>query len=487
MTAEKSAIKQPRRWYIVAAIVAAALSALSYWMALHPVDLYWTGLQALTGMMWLGLACAVCWSAAVIPTFGDALDTAGIALLRTASRLKNRAREIDYSRYAPAFSIVIYIVGFAHGLPLIIKGINPMDETLYVKGGIALTRGHWPTYDLFPTTSFFYGTLSALTGSHSIPFLAHTAHVITFTALWLIVAALALRTGPLFPLLALASNVFPALTYDSADALFTILILAAIRACLIPSYKLAILLTTFAAMARPDGLWISLLLIAYCLIKAGRREGLLACGIFCAILLADFSTEAIVNHTRFKAFSGLKERSYCAFIQGEGVSYSDITRDMDSYHTGNKIGPPIYGTGPQNHWSILSAIKHNPETWLRRVHHNLNKLPRQLEVDWNRCPYEGIGQYSRESAGIVCGVLLLGLVVALLSPRRLLYLVFALPFLAYAATFWRDGYVFAYGPIFAWVIADAAVGVTSRVHAATARRIPARNMSPSQQDLARQG
>ena len=415
--------------------------------------------------MAFGLICALCCAAVVVPSCRSAADSTISAIVRRLLHILRNLWDIDYSRfsrYLPVVSLAICVVGAVHGFHQIPQYVNWADESLYVRSGIALASGHWPTYDLFPSTSFFYAAMSAITGSHTISFLAHRAHVITFILTWVVITALAMRTNPLLAVLATISNVPPALTFDTADALFCILTMAAIGAILQPSPYAAIVLTTFAAMARPDGLWISLLLIGYCTLKLGRRKGDIVSVIFAAILLVDFTAEALVNHTRFTPFTGMKKRAYTAFVQGEGVSYSDFSKDRDAYHTGNRIAPVIYGSAEANNWSIPTAIAHNPAMFARRVHHNLYKLPRQLEVDLRNCPMEGIGQFAKGAPGIVAFIMLLGFVAAAVSPRRQLYLVFSLPFCAYVLTFYRDGYVFAYGPIFTWIISDAFVQLSPR-------------------------
>ena len=65
--------KNPRAIYGLLAAAAAVLSGLSYGMALNPVCLFWTGIQALTGMVFIGLFAGICAAAAVSASVRQAL------------------------------------------------------------------------------------------------------------------------------------------------------------------------------------------------------------------------------------------------------------------------------------------------------------------------------------------------------------------------------------------------------------------------------
>jgi peptidoglycan/LPS O-acetylase OafA/YrhL len=49
-----------RARYGIAALVATGMAAVSYWMALNIVSVYWTGLKALTGMVAFGVVAGIC-------------------------------------------------------------------------------------------------------------------------------------------------------------------------------------------------------------------------------------------------------------------------------------------------------------------------------------------------------------------------------------------------------------------------------------------
>lgn len=436
--------------------LAAQSGAVAYWFARCGIEPFLTAEECAAAFVIMLILAA---SPSLRELTIKAADFAFAKSRLAGGRLSRLIREAGWRRVSQWLSAFICLYGAITQYADIPAVINPADETVYIRDGIAMLHGHWPSFADFPVASLYYALLAAVFRHGAVSTIGHAGHAIDYLLAWAGVLALSasVENGYLVAVLVCIVRVIAPETFNVSDTLFSSLACFAAAAALRRRFLLGVGLEALAGMARPDGLWIAVLLIAYCVLMVDRRTAALGLLICAGVLGLNSFGQALSDHRlglhRPLLFSGMKERAYFAFEQGEGVSWADARREgTDPSITGVEVSARLYGSQEQNQSSILRAIEHNPGPYLSRVAHNVCKLPRQISLDYSGWAHEGTGcngkgAYSPWLFELMAFGLLLAVV---LSKQRLLVLAFILPFAAYCLTFYRDGYIFAYAPLFFW-------------------------------------
>jgi hypothetical protein len=359
--------------------------------------------------------------------------------------------------------------------------INPADEAQYIFAGRAVMNGISEQHSFLP---FFYlGPLIAgLTAVCYAPF--HTnpswfiiaeweSHVILVCLLWtssyLIAREFRSIVHPAVVMgLLIISPVIPTLLQNTSDALFAAM--SGFAFWLFLRFAASRSLWTLAgasafvglsALTRSDGLvlfWVFLALAVGISIKrqsaklaAGLHAGAVAAGPFCLLVLGYLIAFGIV--TGFWG-SGTEWRTYFAFEQAEGFTYNPSAQGLID---GPLLARALYGTPDENHYSVVSAIMHNPQAFERRL--------LALPVVFLFILYL---TYGGAFAVLQFALAIFGLIELVRTRRLLLALVLVLwpaYLLAYIPVFARGGYLLT-----AYFCVDvlAAVGFLATIRAAQA-------------------
>lgn len=330
-----------------------------------------------------------------------------------------------------------------------LRDINPFDEAVYIQLGRRMVEGtRLPFYADNPFATLLYG-LPYLLVRLSPYWLIHVsmaARLVVFTALWWGLYALARRCASLAPpLIALGffavSPLIFQLYFFSTDAIFAALSLLGLWQVLgyyhdrrLWHISAASLCVGLSALSRSDGLplW-AIFLAIICLLSVRRPRlgmALLAAILPFAIVVGGYLACFRAVHGDLEL--GMWSRSYLAFEQGEGVVHPE-RYGSNPMVEGQADARKLYGTPQENGYSILTAIRRNPEAFLARVATMFGRLP----IVYREAYEDGLG--------LVFGLLALrgGLELALRRRWGLLgiLLLWPLHLLTYFVTFFRSGYL----------------------------------------------
>lgn len=330
-----------------------------------------------------------------------------------------------------------------------IANIGSFDEAYYVNNGRLILEGRCPEFAANPGVAAFYALLS-LPFHHSPSWMlwaAAAGHLVIVVLLW--VAAFRLATEVDVPpllvaLLLLAVPAWTKLLENSSDGLYAALsalalarTLAYARTGAVRDLGLASLFVGLAVLLRNDGLFLlPALLVAVAATRpqtSWHRRGIVAGVVpFLAVLACYFAPGlASKNGVAF----GLARRTYDAFEQGEGVAHAELYIGKNAYVEGYAASRRLYGSGEDNGFSVIRAIRRNPAAFFERVKATTRKAPGQILSAY------GVGNWA---VGFV--VLLLsgqGAVRLITQKRRatlVLLTLWSLNLLAYVLTFYREGY-----------------------------------------------
>lgn len=364
--------------------------------------------------------------------------------------------------------VLIYPVFFPN-----LSEIGPWDESFYINSGRLLIEGEagsrLPQYASNPLEAFLY-SITYLPVRNTDFWLVHSCTIgrfILFGFLWLsaylVAKQLSYLSHPFIMVVLLLAT--PALKYllrNPSDAQCTALSAFALWQVLswyhhkkIKHLWLASLFLGFAALSRSDGLilFFIFIVIAVLISVSMKRIGAALVASIIPFVMMVGGYVLIYGLITGQFELGIAKRTYTAFEQGQGFAYEY------SQTKGEADVRRMYGTPQENRYSVLSAIRRNPEAFFDRVRQTIKTSPKRMYIAYG------------ERAGII--VLLLAAMGTVEIVRKRLYLLFCIlllwsvHILVYLATFYRPSYfLLPYFVIFSF----ASVGVHSILYATQERR-----------------
>jgi len=278
--------------------------------------------------------------------------------------------------------------------PLLIAHLSTMnmwDEAEFINHGRLWAEGQWPQFAQNPLMVALYAVIYLFCKSSPL-WLVHCCTVgrfVLFGLLWGATCLIAKRLTAFFHPVIMLGVAFlsPALTEllrNPSDALFAAM--AAFGFSQLLAYRehgkpsdllLASCFVGLASLARIDGLvlFVFFSVLSFLLFRRGDRR--FRC---CAAILLPFLTILGVYMGLYAllgggADTGLAEKSYLPFEQAQGVVYELKYPNQNPYLEGQVQARALYGTPEQNHYSILAAIRRNPQAFLNRVGQVVRTIP----------------------------------------------------------------------------------------------------------------
>ena len=325
------------------------------------------------------------------------------------------------------------------------------DEAYYMNNGRLLTEGEFPVYASNPAVAFFWALFSApfLDSPYWMLYGATAGRLVLFALMWLGTIALACEVLESKAILAaiglLIVTAMPARLLDnSSDAFYAVFstlalwqTLRAVRNGAFRNLAYASGLTALAALSRNDGLvlvFVLLLLSVYLGLRSRALVSFVGAALVPpAVIVGGYVLLAGVFTGDFTV--GTSRRSYDAFEQGEGVTYSEFYPGKNPYLEGYSASRRLYGSPEENKFSVMTAVRRNPRAFVRRVLHAAKKLPGDVLNTYG---------FGVKGLGVILLLLALRGIIDLLSRRRFLLVVVLLGWSAnlfvYFVTFFREGY-----------------------------------------------
>jgi Flp pilus assembly protein TadD len=273
--------------------------------------------------------------------------------------------------------------------------------------------------------------------------------------------------SPFHPLLVIAfvfvSPVIIELLTNPSDALFAAMsalslwqVLLFYQGKALRNLSAASAFVGLAALSRNDGL---ILFVVFALVGvmllclSGKRVAvyLLGCVLPFAAIVGGY---VLLYGVRTGSFDlGTGHRTYAAFEQGQGVAYSHLYEAASPFIEGQIEARHLYGSPEENSYSVLAAIRRNPQAFIQRVIQVAKNLPLQAVTAY------GLG---------------IGVIVLLLAARGMLHIIeqkefivggimllWIAPLVVYFVTFFRPGYLLL--PFFV-VFSVGSIGVAALLH-----------------------
>ena len=337
--------------------------------------------------------------------------------------------------------------------------INAFDDSHYIRSGRRLIDlGEVPPFNVSVLTAMLYGFVYAVVqdSPNWFVYTAMAGRVATFGLFWLGVYSCARSCARLTPsvkpvtamtlafswlIVAYSGSRWTWVTPDflfMAMAAFALSHLLAFRSSerIFAHLGWASAFVGLSALSRQDGLilFISFLLLAAWLARETARRGvwvrtLAVAGLpFATIVGGYLLLYAVLTGTWFV---GTMERTYFAFEQGHGVTFSE-RYGRDGIIEGMTDARLLFGESADNGGSVFRAISRNPGAFLDRVVRTMQLLP---------------GIFYRAYGGSVSLIFFLlvlsGMVFLWRSKARwllVMLLVWRLHLLSYFVTFWDQRY-----------------------------------------------
>jgi hypothetical protein len=270
---------------------------------------------------------------------------------------------------------------YAYLLPNL-SDLNLWDEAAYINSGRLLIEGQLNQFANSPLNSFFYGFFYLFVQKSPFWLLLADAlgrfviFTLFFSGAYLVARELRRFFNPLIMLglltvmpLAVEMFNFPSDPLFAALSAFTFWqVLRFYNSRRIKHLWLASLWLGLAASARNDGLVLLpiLVIVALILFLPGRRwwQAVMASVIPFTAIVAGYVLFAGLVTGNFNP--GITERTYSNFEAGHEAIYSEAGRTVptiEAYIEARRV----FGTPEENGYSIIKAISHNPEVYLRRV------------------------------------------------------------------------------------------------------------------------
>lgn len=298
--------------------------------------------------------------------------------------------------------ILVFPVFFAN-----LGGALRFDDIWYINSGRRLIGHEMPSMSYSPPLLAVFYALIYLPVKNSPYWLLHCytiGHFIIFSLLWwsfyLVAKQISYLSHNLIMIVMLmASPVFANLLINSSDSSFAVLSALAFWQFLLFYHNRNIkhlwfssFFTGLSALCRPDGLVLvaTLILLSLLLSKSVKRAGLslTACIIPFAIVLGGYLLLFRLVSGYFEFDTGEKTYDSFEICQG-GVYYRDhfYAKKPEAvwpnltfeYYTKNPLlegvfeSRKIYGTAEENSYSVLNAVRRNPEAFFQRMTQSITK------------------------------------------------------------------------------------------------------------------
>ncbi len=283
-------------------------------------------------------------------------------------------------------ALVVFLIQMALISPAFfppLSDIGVWDEAVYINEGRDLVDGTVPSLALNPAVAGLYA-LTYLPVQASPYWLVHSCAIgrfLLFGLLWLSAFCVACQLTELvtpFIMMALVA-ISPALTrllYNGSMALFAAMsgfalwqFLSFQRTRNLKHLWLSSLFLGLAALSRNEGQPLFLvffgLSLALCVPAHIVKKGLTACLVPFAVLVGGYVLLYGLRTGDFKL--GTAERSYLTFEMGHGMAFAEVYGTKQYYVEGQIEARRLFGTPEENHFSILTAIRHNPAAYARRI------------------------------------------------------------------------------------------------------------------------
>lgn len=299
-----------------------------------------------------------------------------------------------------------------------LSDINPWDEAAYVASGRALLQGKWPAYAANPLVALFYALLQLpFQGSpYWLVIAVWLGRLLLFCLLWIAAYRVAGALAPLFPpavalgFLFVTPLALEMLRFPS-DPLFAGLAGLALAALLrsqregnIGDLGRASAWLGLAALARNDGLVLFPFFLALAAFSAWRGGLLRARTIGLALIpfLALVGGYVLLRGLAVGDFSlETARRTYDNFEAGQQILLSP-SGEISPVIEAKLAARRLFGSPEENNYNVFTAIRRNPEAYLRRLERIVVTLP-----------HLALAAYGKRS----------GVLLALLALRGLLELV----------------------------------------------------------------
>jgi hypothetical protein len=353
------------------------------------------------------------------------------------------------------FSLIAFSVHFFlefNNLMLNLDEINMWDESIYINSGRLVLEGQLTHFAWSPSLSLFY----ALT---YLPFIkspywfvqsASLGRALLFALMWLSAYQVARQISRDQSPLVMAGflfvfPVFPEILRNPSDSLFAALAgLALVRFLKFNNsgevYDLgwASAFLGFAALTRNDGLILYTVFVFLFIISVVIKKNKFKWRFFPIIglpfLFLVFGYILLYGFMTGEFVLGSVQRSYVAFRQGQTVAYQGLEPcDLKFIECASRETDLLYGDPQENNYSILRAIRRNPDAYLHRLRAILDQLPGLF-----------IRAYGKRTVFLFFFLILLGTIRLVLERQFwLLAILFAwMSYLAiYFLTFFRYGYL----------------------------------------------
>ncbi|MFH1339227.1 MAG: hypothetical protein ABIH40_05250 [Candidatus Omnitrophota bacterium] len=294
------------------------------------------------------------------------------------------------SRFAAPLILILNIVFV---LPVFLPGLSELtsfDDAFYINNGRELTEGILPLYAHNPFVALFYALIYIPV--QSSPFwLVHSCRIgrfLLFGLLWLSSYLIAKRLSGLsnsliITLLLLVSPVLPSIITNGSDALFAAMsgfcfwkILSFYYTKNIRHLWLSSVFVALAALSRNEGLILFLAFIPFCVLI---NRSLRAAGTSLVAWIAPFII-IVVGYVVLYGLAtrnfelGIAKRAYSSFEQGYGQAIRYLPERL-SYLEGVPMARRIFGTPEENNYSVIAAIRRNPEIYFNRAIEVAKKIP----------------------------------------------------------------------------------------------------------------
>ncbi|MBN2381955.1 hypothetical protein JXQ70_03645 [bacterium] len=336
--------------------------------------------------------------------------------------------------------------------------IDKDDETWYINSGRSLVHGYLPDYAHSPLSAFFYALLY-LPFEQTDFWLVHMCSVgrfILFVLSWVSFGLICLRFKPDLAIISLAlmfiSPVLINMIWNPSDLLFTICAalafwqtLSFLQTRLQRHVCLASFCIGLSALARSDGLCLCAVFIVFVLGLRSRSRGytLMAAILPFSLVLSAYGLIYYLKYDDCRL--QIKERTYLAFEQGQGVLYSEQYEHGNIFYEGQITARKLYGTPEQNNHSVFRAISRNPKRFLERLARTIRSIPERVLVSFGEVHgwLSTVNSFGK-GLGLIMMLLALRGLISLIEYKHYaqlaLIMLWPLHLLPYLLTFFRDNY-----------------------------------------------
>jgi len=271
--------------------------------------------------------------------------------------------------------------------------MNTFDEAYYINDGRELTQRILPVLAHSPLVAFFFALVYIpVQASHY--WLIHSSTIgrfVLFGLLWLSSYLIAKQMSRLSypPLIMIAfllvSPVLPAIITNGSDALFAAMsglsfwkILSFYNDRKIKHLWISSVFVALAALSRNEGLVLFLIFIPFCVLlsKPIKRTGILLTAwiIPFIIIVGGYITIYSLSTKSFDL--GIARRAYSSFEQGQGQAIKYLPPYKLPLLEGQIEARQLYGTPEENNYSVITAIRRNPQAYLKRIVEVTKKVPK---------------------------------------------------------------------------------------------------------------